>query len=362
MSILGAGLATTGLVAAGATAASATGSPNNDIGEGYYASNSWDSTTGTHFSFGDTLSSVFVGDWDGDGVDTFAVREGNVISYTNTFGHVDHFEAVFEYGREGDQLVVGDWDGDGADSFGVRRGNAYHLRDEMSGGPADTIVNYGRADDTVLVGDWDGDGADSLAVRRGAEYFLHNSLESGPADEHAVYGRADDTVLVGDWDGDGADSLGVRRGITVYLHNSITTGAAETVLDYGRSDDGLIVGDWDGDGVDTPMVRRADAVEDAVLAAATAAAEGRSADLDAVTNVDGYDELWYAFQGFYDPPMTPSSIQGCGQDFNTGVIYCDVYADGHERPVGRAEVAPLGANEFEIIGYEIFADWEGTPQ
>ncbi|MGC5615343.1 hypothetical protein [Georgenia sp. Z1491] len=309
-----AGLATTGLVAAGAIAAHATGGSNDELGEGYYPSNSWSETADTRFTFGDATSSVFVGDWDGDG----------------------------------------------ADSFGVRRGNEYHLRDTLSAGPADTTVAYGRADDTVLVGDWDGDGHDTLAVRRGAEYFLHNTLESGPADEHAIYGRADDTVLVGDWDGDGADTLGVRRGISIYLHDEIATGPAETVLDYGRLDDGLVVGDWDGDGVDSPMVRRADFIRAAVRGATLAAAEGDAAELEAYTDAAGYDELWYAFQGFYDPPLTPSSIENCHQSFDTGVITCDVYSDDHERPIGRAEVAPTDVGTFEVVGYEIYADWEGS--
>ena len=61
---------------------------------------------------------------------------------------------------------MGDWDGDGRDTFAVRRGNAYYVKDSISDGPADRVVFYGRADDQVLVGDWDGDGRDTFAVRR----------------------------------------------------------------------------------------------------------------------------------------------------------------------------------------------------
>jgi hypothetical protein len=70
------------------------------------------------------------------------------------------------YGRASDDVLVGDWDGDGLDTFAVRRGNAYFVRNEMVGGNADIELTYGRAGDTVLVGDWDGDGSDTLGVRR----------------------------------------------------------------------------------------------------------------------------------------------------------------------------------------------------
>ncbi|WP_418606417.1 hypothetical protein [Georgenia sp. SUBG003] len=70
---------------------------------------------------------------------------------------------------------MGDWDGDGTDTFAVRRGNAYHIKNSISGGPADRVVYYGKAGDEVVVGDWDGTGGDTLAVRRGNVYHVKNS-------------------------------------------------------------------------------------------------------------------------------------------------------------------------------------------
>jgi hypothetical protein len=123
-------------------------------------------------------------------------------------GRADH---EFSFGRVGDRVLVGDWDGDGADSFAVRRGNAYFLTNSLYGGDADVELRFGRAGDEVLVGDWDGDGVDSFAVRRGNAYFLSNSFAGGNADVELTYGRATDEVFVGDWNGDGVDTLGVRR-------------------------------------------------------------------------------------------------------------------------------------------------------
>ena len=61
-------------------------------------------------------------------------------------------DAVFTYGRENDAVLVGDWDGDGKDTFAVRRGNAYHVKNSLRGGDADVVFTYGRSGDVVLVG------------------------------------------------------------------------------------------------------------------------------------------------------------------------------------------------------------------
>src|SRR5699024_8492821 len=100
-------------------------------------------------------------------------------------GSTDHH---LVYGRSDDAVLVGDWDGSGTDTLAVRRGQVYHLRNTLTSGPADREVAYGRAGDTVLVGDWDGDGTDTLAVRRGNRYYLSNTLASGPAETELDYG------------------------------------------------------------------------------------------------------------------------------------------------------------------------------
>src|SRR5699024_7089482 len=65
-------------------------------------------------------------------------------------------EREFSFGRAADEVLVGDWDGDGTDTLAVRRGNAYFLSNTFLGGAAEVELTYGRASDEVLVGDWDG--------------------------------------------------------------------------------------------------------------------------------------------------------------------------------------------------------------
>ncbi|MCC8082395.1 MAG: DUF2075 domain-containing protein [Lachnospiraceae bacterium] len=107
------------------------------------------------------------------------------------------------YGRSADEVLVGDWDGDGIDTLAVRRdGNIYYFSNSINNPNAEvTRVSYGRAADLVLVGDWDGDGIDTLAVRRnGNIYYFSNSISNPDADVTVVsYGRAADAVYVGTW-------------------------------------------------------------------------------------------------------------------------------------------------------------------
>ncbi|WP_251840096.1 multicopper oxidase family protein [Oceanitalea stevensii] len=206
-------------------------------------------------TYGRPGDEVLVGDWDGDGTDTLAVRRGNAIHVSNSLagGRAD---AVVTYGRPGDELLVGDWDGDGTDTLAVRRGAEYFLKDSISSGPADRVLRFGRASDTVVVGDWDGDGVDALAVRRGAHYFINTTMRSGPADAVVCYGRGADDVYVGDWDGSGEDALAVRRGARYHLAHRFRNGPADRSVAFGRPGDVTLVGDWDGDGTDSLAVRR----------------------------------------------------------------------------------------------------------
>ncbi|MFT8787579.1 MAG: VCBS repeat-containing protein [Bifidobacterium psychraerophilum] len=229
--------------------------PRND-GRTYYFKNSLSGgDADTVVKYGLATDIAYVGDWDGNGTDTLALRRGNIYYFKNslTAGSADKEIA---YGNASDVVLVGDWNGDGTDTLAVRRGNLYYFKNSISGGAADTVIAYGKATDSVLVGDWNGDGKDTLAVRRGSTYYFKNSISGGAADSVIAYGQVGDTVLVGDWNGDKIDTLAVRRGNLYYFKNSISGGAADSVVGYGSANDTVLVGDWNGDGTDTLAVRR----------------------------------------------------------------------------------------------------------
>jgi len=108
-------------------------------------------------------------------------------------------------------VLVGDWDGNGNDTLAIRRGAAYYVKNSVIGGDADVVFTYGRPSDVTLAGDWDGDGVDTFALQRGRTYHVTNSLRGGDADRVLTFGRLGDEVYVGDWNGDGTDTLGIRR-------------------------------------------------------------------------------------------------------------------------------------------------------
>jgi subtilisin family serine protease len=221
----------------------------------FFLNNAFTGEADLHFSYGDPDDQVLVGDWDGDGKKTPAVRRGATfyLRNSNTTGVADQ---VLTYGDPGDGVLVGDWDGNGTDTLAVRRGGMFFLRNSTTTGVADLVIRYGNPGDEVLVGDWDGNGQDSLGVRRGNQFYLRNLLTSGNADLVLGYGNPGDEALVGDWDGNGQDSLGVRRGNQFYLRNALASGNADLVLGYGNPGDQALAGDWDGNGTDTLGVHR----------------------------------------------------------------------------------------------------------
>ena len=75
-------------------------------------------------------------------------------------------------GIAGDAFVAGDWDGDGVDTPAVREINTFTTTDLPAATGAQNLTAYGRPGDTVYVGDWDGDGVDTFAVRRGNTFYL----------------------------------------------------------------------------------------------------------------------------------------------------------------------------------------------
>lgn len=117
----------------------------------------------------------------------------------------------FAYGRPGDEVLVGDWDGDGKETLAVRRGKTLFVNNALVGGNAPIDFKYGRETDAPFAGDFDGDGLDTISLRRGHTFIINNALRGGNVGDTLSYGRAGDDVFIGDWDGDGVDTPAVRR-------------------------------------------------------------------------------------------------------------------------------------------------------
>ena len=92
---------------------------------------------------------------------------------------------AFYFGDLGDEPYVGDFNGNDVDSFGLRRdaaGVAFIGRSSRTSG-ADGVT-FGNPGDQIVAGDWDGDGVSTMAAYRpsNGRLYYRNSNRSGAAD------------------------------------------------------------------------------------------------------------------------------------------------------------------------------------
>ncbi len=200
-----------------------------------------------------TSTTPVAGDFDGDGRDSVGSYSRGVFTLP-----VGGSTVRFGFGRAGDVPVVGDWDRDGKDEVGVFRAGRWHLRDNLSAGPADRSFSYGRAGDQPFTGRWTGH-HEGIGVKRGASWFLRAAVGAGPSTISTRWAWAGDRPMAGDWSGSGRDSIGVWRGGTWHLSRTPTSHQV-TAARLGGASDLPLVGDWDSDGVSTPAIVRGSTV------------------------------------------------------------------------------------------------------
>jgi hypothetical protein len=99
----------------------------------------------------------------------------------------------FLFGNPGDTPFVGDFNGDGIDTVGLHRASSgfVYFRNSLTQGMADWSFFYGDPGDVILAGDWDGDGDDTVAVYRPSTGRVYVNLEnsSGAADYSLYVGN-----------------------------------------------------------------------------------------------------------------------------------------------------------------------------
>jgi hypothetical protein len=152
------------------------------------------------FFFGNPSDVPIAGDFDGDGCDTVSIyRPSEARIYViNELGHNDEGLGVADYsylfGDLGDKPFVGDFDGDGIDTVGLYRettGKVYY-RNSNNQGVADNSFIYGIPGDRLVASDWNGDGMDSPAVFRPANttFYFRFTTTQGTADAQYIWGES----------------------------------------------------------------------------------------------------------------------------------------------------------------------------
>jgi hypothetical protein len=207
--------------------------------------------------FGNTLvdtskDKVIVGDWDGDGTATPAIKRGN--TYFFDYDNDGEADVSYSWGKPTDKVIVGDWDGDGADEIGLKRGNQYFL-DYDNNGSSNVSYSWGKPTDQVIVGNWydSPDDKDGLGLKRGNQYFLDYD-NNGSSNVSYSWGKPTDQVIVGKW-GLSKDGLGLKRGNQYFLDYD-NNASSNKSYSWGKPTDVLIVGSWDADIADELGLKR----------------------------------------------------------------------------------------------------------
>jgi hypothetical protein len=150
------------------------------------------------FFFGNPGDFPLAGDFNEDGCDTVSIHRPSEQRFyvINTLGSSDGglgaADYSFIFGNPGDKPFVGDFDGDGVDTVGLHRESTglVYFRNANSTGTADSQFIYGDPGDKLIAGDWDGDGDDTIGVYRPSNgiFYLRNSNTQGGADAWAFAG------------------------------------------------------------------------------------------------------------------------------------------------------------------------------
>ena len=176
------------------------------------------------------------------------------------------FVGRFYYGNPGDYPFMGDWNGDGVDTPGLyRQSDGYvYLRNSNTQGIANIKFFFGDPGDIPIAGDFNGDGYDTVSIYRPSNqrFYIINDLGSGDqglgsADFSYTFGAPGDVPLAGDFNDDGRDTVGIFRSANGLIALSNSHGGSVSYQYYfGGSGDDALVGDWDGDGDDTIALYR----------------------------------------------------------------------------------------------------------
>ena len=148
------------------------------------------------FFFGNPGDIPIAGDFNGDGCDTVSLyRPGtSEVFIINALGSEEEglgsADFSFVFGNPGDAPFVGDFDGDGIDTVALHRASTgfVYYRNSLTTGNAENSFYWGNPGDIVFAGDWNRNGIDTPALFRASNdtFYWRNTNAAGPADGSAT--------------------------------------------------------------------------------------------------------------------------------------------------------------------------------
>jgi hypothetical protein len=151
------------------------------------------------FFLGNPGDVPIAGDFNADGCDTVSIYRPSEQQFyiINRLGSADGglggADYSFIFGNRGDKPFVGDFNGDGLDTIGLHRESSglVYYRNTNTQGNADNQFVFGNPDDRFVAGDWNGDGTDSPSVYRpgSSTAFFRFTNTEGSADKSMIWGE-----------------------------------------------------------------------------------------------------------------------------------------------------------------------------
>jgi hypothetical protein len=162
------------------------------------------------FFFGNPGDVPLAGDFDGDGFDTVSIYRPSEsrVFVINELGANDGglgaADLDYVFGNPGDKPFVGDFNGDGIETVGLHRESTgfVYFRNSHTQGNADNSFFFGDPGDRFVAGDWTGAGFDAPGLFRPSNvtwYFRHSNT-AGVADNQFPFGNSSYLPVAGIFD------------------------------------------------------------------------------------------------------------------------------------------------------------------
>ena len=158
------------------------------------------------FYFGNPGDIPIAGDFNGDGCDTVSIYRPSQARFyiINKLGSADkglgRADYSFLFGNVGDKPFVGDFNGDEVDTIGLHRESTglVYYRNSNSTGVAHSKFVFGIPGDRLVAGDWNGEGKDTVAVYRPSTgmVYIRYSNTSGNAQAQLFAGAYSGMVAI----------------------------------------------------------------------------------------------------------------------------------------------------------------------
>jgi hypothetical protein len=162
------------------------------------------------FFFGNPGDIPMAGDFDNDGCDTVSIYRPsetrfyviNELGANN--GGLGPADFSFIFGNPGDKPFVGDFNGDGIDTIGLHRESTglVYFRQTNTEGIADAQFFFGNPDDRFVAGDWGiVDGVQTPGVFRPSNttFYLRHTNTEGIGEQSFVFGDSTNLPIAGKW-------------------------------------------------------------------------------------------------------------------------------------------------------------------